>query len=134
MGTRNETDRPAHSDTGKFDAALHAIYYDPDDAGSYGGIDRLFQRAVQKGLKGITRKDVINFLSAQRSYSLHKPTRRNFVRNKTIVKGIDVQWQADLADMQGLSRQNGGMKYLLTCIDVFRLGGPDQRQVRTGNG
>ena len=33
--------------------------------------------------------------------------------------GIDTQWQADLADMQALSRQNGGMRYLLTVIDVF---------------
>ena len=33
--------------------------------------------------------------------------------------GIDAQWQADLADMQGIARQNGGMRYLLTVIDVF---------------
>ena len=33
--------------------------------------------------------------------------------------GIDAQWQADLADMQGIVRQNGGMRYLLTVIDVF---------------
>ena len=33
--------------------------------------------------------------------------------------GIDAQWQADLADMQGIARQNGGMSYLLTVIDVF---------------
>ena len=33
--------------------------------------------------------------------------------------GIDAQWQADLADMQGIARQNGGIEYLLTVIDVF---------------
>ena len=33
--------------------------------------------------------------------------------------GIDAQWQADLADMQGIAMQNGGMRYLLTVIDVF---------------
>ena len=33
--------------------------------------------------------------------------------------GIDAQWQADLADMQGIARQNFGMRYLLTVIDVF---------------
>ena len=26
---------------------------------------------------------------------------------------------ADLADMQGIAKQNGGMRYLLTVIDVF---------------
>ena len=33
--------------------------------------------------------------------------------------GVDAQWQADLADMQCLSRQNDGMMYILTVIDVF---------------
>ena len=33
--------------------------------------------------------------------------------------GIDAQWQADLADMQGIAKQNGGMRYLLTVIDIF---------------
>ena len=33
--------------------------------------------------------------------------------------GIDAQWQANLADIQGIARQNGGMRYLLTVIDVF---------------
>ena len=33
--------------------------------------------------------------------------------------GINAQWQADLADMQGIARQNGGMRYLLTVIDLF---------------
>ena len=33
--------------------------------------------------------------------------------------GIDAQWHADLADMQGISKHNGGMRYFLTVIDVF---------------
>ena len=33
--------------------------------------------------------------------------------------GIDAQWQADLADMQAIARQNKGARYLLTVIDVF---------------
>ena len=99
--------------------SLKEIYYSAEDPGSYGGVDRLFKRAKEKGIEGITRKLVQNFLRDQRSYSLHKPSRHNFKRNKTLVGGIDVQWQADLADMQGLSRQNAGVHYLLTCIDVF---------------
>jgi hypothetical protein len=35
------------------------------------------------------------------------------------VSHIDQQWQADLADMQGLSSENGGNNYILTCIDVL---------------
>ena len=33
--------------------------------------------------------------------------------------GIDEQFQADLVDLQNLSRYNKGYKYLLTCIDIF---------------
>lgn len=98
---------------------LSEIYYDPNDEGSYGGVARLLRRAKEKGIKGVTRKAVEGFLSDQRSYSLHKPIRHHYKRNKTVVKGIDVQWQADLADMQGLSRFNAGIRYLLTVIDVF---------------
>ena len=47
------------------------------------------------------------------------PSRKNFKRNQTVVGGIDQQWQADLADMQALSRKNKGTKYILTVIDVF---------------
>ena len=36
-----------------------------------------------------------------------------------VVGGIDVQWQADLADVLRLASKNYGIKYLLTCIDVF---------------
>ena len=34
------------------------------------------------------------------------------------VPGIDVQFQADLVDVQNLSQFNKGYKYLLMCIDI----------------
>ena len=36
-----------------------------------------------------------------------------------IVPGIDAQFQADLVDVQNLSRFNKDYKYLLTCIDIL---------------
>ena len=36
-----------------------------------------------------------------------------------IVPGRDTQFQADLVDVQNLSRFNKGYKYLLTCIDIL---------------
>ena len=98
---------------------LKELYYDPNDPGSYGGVDRLFPRGKEIGIKGLTRDKVKKFLADQQSYSIHKPARRRFSRNRTYVRGIDHQWQADLADMQGLSRDNSGYKYNMTVIDVF---------------
>lgn len=55
----------------------------------------------------------------QDAYTLHKPVRKSFKRNKVRVRGIDENWQADLVDVQNLKQFNGGYRYLLTCIDVF---------------
>ena len=97
---------------------LKTIYYNTADRGSYGGVEKLYRRA-KEDVPTITRAEVQKFLTDQQSYSLHKPTKRKFVRNRTYVHGIDKQWQADLADMQSISRTNKGFRYLLTCIDVF---------------
>ena len=97
---------------------LDSIYYNPKNSGSYGGVQRLVKTARESGLK-VSQREIEKYLRNQASYSLHKPARKNFRRNPTIVKGIDYQWQADLADMQSLSKHNTGVKYLLTVIDVF---------------
>ena len=97
---------------------LNKIYYNAKEPASFGGVARLFKEAKAKGLK-VTEKFIKNYLADQASYSLHKPARKRFKRNPTVVKGIDTQWQADLADMQGIAKSNDGVKYLLTVIDVF---------------
>ena len=102
----------------QFDEALKAIYYDPVSSGSFGGLGRLMQEAKRQGLN-VTRPTIERFLTDQQAYSLHKPVRRTFKRNRTFVSGIDKQWQADLADMQSIASTNDGYRYLLTCIDVF---------------
>ena len=68
---------------------------------------------------GVSRKDVEEFLRGERTYTLHKPVRRNYPRIKTYVSGIDKQWQADLADVKSIAHFNGGITFLLTVIDVF---------------
>jgi len=50
---------------------------------------------------------------------LHKPARRNYPRRKFDIRGLDETWQADLVEMQPYSRENQGIRYLLTVIDVF---------------
>ena len=77
------------------------------------------RRARQLQAPGATRKNVEKYLKSEQAYTLHKPARRRFAKNHTYVAGIDAQWQADLADMQGIAKQNGEMKYFLTVIDVF---------------
>ena len=60
------------------------------------------------------------FIRALRSlYSALKSIPLHYQRNHIYVCGIDAQWQVDLADMQGLARQNDGIHYLLRVINVF---------------
>ena len=73
----------------------------------------------EKGKSKISRKQVQVWLSQQDVYTLHKPARRHYKRSRVIVPGIDAQFQADLVDVQNLSRYNKGYKYLLTCIYIF---------------
>lgn len=97
---------------------LHHLYYAAGDSGSYGGVNRLLQRAREVGIPA-TREQVLRFLNGQLSYTLHRPVRHTFTRNHTYAARIDQQWQADLADMQSLAAENGGYRYILTCIDVL---------------
>ena len=41
------------------------------------------------------------------------------MRRKTVVAGIDYQWQAHLADLSKLSNSNDKFKFLLCIIGVF---------------
>lgn len=43
----------------------------------------------------------------------------HFRKRTVYVSGIDEIWAADLVDMQSFAKDNDGVKYLLTVIDVF---------------
>ena len=88
-------------------------YYDVKAVGSYGGVRPLSQKSK------VHSKHVKQWLQSQDAYTLHKPVRYKFPRRKTVVGGPSQQWQADLIDVSRLSRDNRGIKFLLTCIDVF---------------
>ena len=120
VGLRSQRHRPRqHIDpppllmAQRGERTLSGVYFDPTRVGSYGGV---------AGLRRVTRlpeKTVKAWLSAQDTYTLHKPARRHFKRRQVIVGGMHQQWQADLVDMSKVKRVNDGMAFLLTMIDVF---------------
>ena len=76
-------------------------------------------REAKKCYPSLTFRQVETWLQSKDTYTLHKPVRYNFPRNRVIVTGTDDQWQADLVAISSLARFNKGYKFLLTCIDVF---------------
>ena len=91
---------------------MESTYYNVAVPASYGGLNKFKP-------KGYTKKEAREWLQSQDTYTLHKPTRRRFLRRQVVVYGIDHQWQANLEDLGKLASYNKGFKYLLTCIDVL---------------
>ena len=76
-------------------------------------------REAKKHYPSLSFRQVKTWLQSKDTYTLHKPVRYNFPRNRVIVTEYDGQWQADLVDISSLARFNKGYKFVLTCIDVF---------------
>jgi len=101
------------------DELIRSVYNNPDSAGSFGGVERLWNE-VRKLNKRINKQRVIDFLSKTPAYTLHRDARRRgYARQATVAPTIDYQWQADLVILFDIAKHNDGYNYLLTCIDVF---------------
>ena len=97
---------------------LSSIYYDYKNPGSLASVDKLYKAAKQK-LPSISRKSVGEWLSRQTAFTYHKQAFSKFQRNRVLVSSIDEEFQADLMDIQNVSKVNGGFRYLLNVIDVL---------------
>ena len=64
-------------------------------------------------------KDIERFLSNIDAYTLHREAKRPRSYNPIYVRGRDLLWQADLADVSRLASHNNNVKYLLTVLDTF---------------
>lgn len=98
---------------------LHEIYYNLENAGSFLGPDKLFRYVRKDGKYVISKYKIRKWLQKQEAYSLQRPLRRRFKRNKIMVTGIDDQWSADLMDMNKFANYNDGFTYILVVIDVL---------------
>lgn len=91
---------------------MDATYYNPRRPGSFAGVDK-FYRSQKKA----SRKKVGDWLRGEEAYTLHKPVRYHFKRNRVVVSGVDDQWDADLIDMT--QQPDDGHRYILVAIDIL---------------
>jgi len=99
---------------------LSDLYYNTKTG--YKEIDKLYRAAKLKNAN-ITKQAVQKWLSQQPTYTMHKPARKKYSRNRVLVSSIDEQWQADLVDLQSLENHNDGYKHysrVSTCFPNLR--------------
>lgn len=101
-----------------FHTLLNRLYNNPNSPAAFAGIKQLLIEA-QKQNAAIKRKDVIEWLEGQRTYTLHRPRRVHFERSRTVPAGYLTDLQVDLADLQKLSEHNAGARFILVGIDVL---------------
>lgn len=93
--------------------ALKSIYYDIKNPAGFSSIAKLSKAS------GYSQKEVKEWLKSQPTYTLHRQVRKRYPSRKYIVHEIDEQWQADLADVSLLAKQNNGYRFLLCVVDIF---------------
>lgn len=64
---------------------MKKIYYDPENAGGYGGIQKLKQAVFENTGIRCTDSDIENWLLKQEVYTLHKTAPVHFKRNRILV-------------------------------------------------
>lgn len=95
---------------------LERLYYDVNNPSAYTGADTFYNSVKNYGF---TKNDVNKWLQGEYVYTLHKPARKRWLRNRIIVSQMNEQFQADLVDMREFENKNDNFKYILTVIDVF---------------
>ena len=93
--------------------AIKRQYVTPGHPSAFSGIGRV---AAHHGLKTRNARELLSEIS---SYTLHREAKRPRYRNPYFVYLRREQCQADLIDVQQLSRFNDNHKYLVCAIDSF---------------
>ena len=101
---------------------LEQLYHNLKSTAGYAGEQALYKPSKQSSKK-VKLQDVRDWLRKHQTYILHKPTRKKVLRAKTVVAGIDTQWQADLAGFSKLSKSNDIFTLHLRCLFKICMGG-----------
>ena len=97
----------------QIDTDLSNVYYDPDNPGSFGGVQKLFEEVKHLGY---TKEQVSEWLKSQDTYSIFKPVKYDIQRPKVIASGKNYMYDADTANMVKYKYQNSHYAYFLVCM------------------
>ena len=80
---------------------------------------RWFRCCLQSSQRERKEQDIARLVESAGCLYSSQTRRRRYKRSRVIVPGINAQFQADLVDLQNLSRYNKGYKCILTRIDII---------------
>jgi hypothetical protein len=98
---------------------LKEIYYDVSHPASFSGISKLYSFVKKENKYKIKLRQLKEWLSNQRNYTIFKPIRRKFKRQRVYVNAKDHIWDLDTVNMKKYGRYNKNFSYILICIDIL---------------
>lgn len=103
----------------KYEDYLANIYYDPNHAGAYGGVEKLYRAVRKEGKFILGRAKIRKWLLKQEDYAVHRETRSKFKRRRVVAPFVDYQWDVDTANMTFYKKDNDGYGYFVLAIDIL---------------
>ena len=100
------------------DQKIEKLYYDPSFPASFSGLKKFYAEA-RNVMPGLKYKHLLEWSRKVAPYTMHRPARKRFKRQRIYTQGIDYLWEVDLVDVSRLKEYNDGMTFLLVCIDTF---------------
>ena len=101
-----------------YDSVLNDVYYGEGNPAYLAGQQAVLREA-RKVNKKIRLSHVLAYLQKQDTYTLHKPRKRRFPRNRTIPIGWNTDWMADLIDVASIKKHNQNNTFILTVKDIL---------------
>ena len=102
----------------KWERVLNEIYFNPKHPSAFAGPVKVYNTLKKENVR-VTLSQVKEWVQNQDAYSLLRPVRYRFQRQRIVTSGLDDMWDADLAEVANSAEHNGGIKYWLVVIDVF---------------
>ena len=93
---------------------IRKIYENPE-TGLYSA-EKLYKKLKDKG---ISLKDIKDFLKSQETHQIHLQTTKPHHYFPIYSKSKNDIWQLDLMDVSPWSSQNKGINFILVCIDIY---------------
>jgi hypothetical protein len=96
-------------------AYLKQIYYDPENQGAYGGIDRLYKYVQDEGKYKLSKQQITNWLQGEENYSFFASKKK--AKNFYPIVSPYANYQIDVDT--GYLRTNGRRSLFILAVDVF---------------